>query len=93
MNTVTFNVDSNGSIVAHHEASVRAALQVGTKVVDDDGVMTGFITAVDEPALGPEFGPTKYTIDWYLNPGFQYEPSYTTTGETADRFNVYHDVD
>ena len=64
------------------------ALKAGTKVKEHDGVMTGFIKAIDEPALGPEFGPAKYTIDWYLDPGFQDKPSFTTEGETADRFVV-----
>jgi len=88
MSTVTFNIDSNGSVVAHHEGESDKALKVGTKVYDNDGVMTGWITAVDNPALGPEFGPTKYTIDWYFSPGFQDGPSFTTSGETADRFIV-----
>lgn len=63
-------------------------LKVGTKVEDHEGVYAGFITAVDEPALGPEFGPTKYTVDWYLDSGFQDKPSFTTDEETADRFKV-----
>ncbi len=88
MSTVTFNIDPNGSIVAHHEGESDKALKVGTKVFDDDGVMTGFIVAVDNPALGPEFGPTKYSIDWYLVPGLQDGPSFKTSGETADRFSV-----
>tara|TARA_R100000951_G_C2536114_1_gene147877 strand:+ start:77 stop:358 length:282 start_codon:yes stop_codon:yes gene_type:complete len=89
MSTVTFNIGPNGSVVAHHEGeSTNSALKVGTEVVDNGGVMTGFITAVDNPALGPEFGPTKYTIDWYFSPGWQDGPSFTKSGETADRFNV-----
>ena len=89
MNTVTYNVDSNGSIVAHHEAEASPALKVGTEVTD--GVMTGFITAVDEPALGPAFGPTKYTIDWYLDVGWQAAPSFTSEGQTADRFYLVNE--
>jgi len=65
------------------------ALKVGTEVESLCGVMSGFITAVDNPALGPEFGPTKYTIDWYIDPGFLFrDPDFTWSGVTADRFSV-----
>ena len=64
------------------------ALKVGTKVEDHEGVYGGVITAVWRLPLGREFGPTKYTIDWYLDPGFQDKPSFTTHEETADRFKV-----
>lgn len=68
---------------------MNAELKVGTKVVTDmDGMdCHGIITAIDEPALGPEFGPTRYTIDWYLDIGFDETPMFTNV-ETADRFDI-----
>ena len=65
-------------------------LTVGTKVVTTHlfgEQLYGIITAVDEPTLGPEFGATKYTVDWYLD-GY---PGVLSTDvlEAYERFEVY----
>ena len=67
---------------------MSAALKVGTEVVKDIGGMDcyGVITAVDHPALGPEFGPTRYTVDWYYT-ACDNEPMFTSQ-TTADRIEV-----
>ena len=68
---------------------MNTELKVGTEVVTDMEGMDchGIITAVDEPALGPEFGPTRYTVDWYLDFGFDDKPMFTNV-ETADQFDI-----